>query len=134
MTFHSVSGLEWKSITNACIKNKLILVEYNWLTQKTFSPRQLARTKTVKGDVLITFQKNNNNNKDCIYYSDIEFKDVVIDKINNMLIPGDRDTNHILMELMKWVFEKRIIIGDIDVFDILKEEFNLNSKGLWNKQ
>ena len=36
LTYHSLSGLEWKAITNACIKNGFELVEYEWMVQKSF--------------------------------------------------------------------------------------------------
>lgn len=57
LTYHSLSGLEWKAITNACIKNGFELIEYEWLVQKSFTPRQINRAKTIKGDVLVTLRK-----------------------------------------------------------------------------
>ncbi|MCK5355089.1 MAG: hypothetical protein KAJ63_08225, partial [Methyloprofundus sp.] len=53
LTYHSLSGLEWKAITNACIKNGFDLVNREWLIQKSFTPRQINRAKTIKGDVLV---------------------------------------------------------------------------------
>ncbi len=132
MTYHSISGLEWKSITNGCIKNNFVLVEYDWLTQKSFTPRQLARTKTIKGDVLVTLKKVSANQKHT-YYNDKEFETAVIDRINNILEEHNQNTNYILMELMKWVFEDKIIIGDVDVYDVLKNNFKINDNGLWHK-
>jgi hypothetical protein len=57
ITFHSLSGLEWRAISNACLMVGFELYNFEWLVQKTFTPRQLNRSKTVKGDVLITFKK-----------------------------------------------------------------------------
>ena len=64
LTYHSLSGLEWKAITNACIKNGFDLVEFEYLVQKSFTPRQINRTKTIKGDILITLRKANTIKKD----------------------------------------------------------------------
>ncbi|NJN78770.1 MAG: hypothetical protein HC803_10995 [Saprospiraceae bacterium] len=33
LTYHSLSGLEWKAVTNACIRNGFELVDFQWLVQ-----------------------------------------------------------------------------------------------------
>lgn len=132
LTYHSVSGLEWKAITNACIKNNFKIVDYQWLTQKSFTPRQIARAKTIKGDILVTLQKVDEN----LFFkhlSEDEFRELAKSHIHQIVDKEGQDTNHILMEVMKWIFENRIIIGNTDVYDILKNNFKISDNGLWNK-
>lgn len=130
LTYHSISGLEWKAITNACIKNNFKLFDYEWLTQKSFTPRQIARTKTIKGDVLVTLQKVEEE-LPLQFLSDTELSKLVLSYIDSIIGTNGKDTNHILMEVMKWVFEHRIIIENIDVCNILKDKFTLNDNELW---
>ena len=99
LTYHSLSGKEWKAITNACIKCGFELVEFDWLTQKTFTPRQINRSKSIKGDVLVTFQKS--PNRKSLELSDSQLTDLFITEISSWLLVENIDTNEIFLRVMK---------------------------------
>ncbi len=130
LTYHSLSGLEWKAVTNACIKNGFDLVSFEWLVQKAFTPRQINRAKTIKGDVLVTFKKSSTIKK---YRSDSN--DVIIAlfsrTIEQWLKNEVLDTNEIFLRIMKMVFSERIIIGDVDLLKILVQQFVLTKDNKW---
>lgn len=130
LTYHSLSGTEWKAITNACIKNGFELVDYEWLVQKSFTPRQINRLKTIKGDVLVTFQKTQNL-KPLICQSDREITQLLIDQIEMWLDDNGLETNEIFLKTMKKVFSEKIIIGDVDLLKILIDNFKFSENQQW---
>lgn len=130
LTYHSLSGIEWKAITNACIKNGFELVDYQWLVQKTFTPRQLNRLKSIKGDVLVTMQKVSNS-KPIICKSDKETRQLLIEQIENWLNDGGLETNEIFLKAMHKVFSEKILIGNVDLLKILIENFSFSENQQW---
>ena len=120
LTFHSLSGLEWKAISNACVLNNFNVVDYEWLEQKTYPPRQLNRVKTIKGDVLVTFCKNPYPSQ-LKNYDDKLFERLVSEFISDTIKTGISDTNGIMMAIMEWILRNMIIIGNVDVFAILND-------------
>ena len=133
ITYHSLSGLEWKAVTNACLRNNFVLYEYEWLEQKTLPPRQIARMKTIKGDVLVTFKKSPTP-VPCQEISDDAFRDLIGNHINNCINHNHQDTNSIMMSLMKWILEERILVGNVDVFAFLNNNYQLNKEGQWQNR
>jgi len=129
LTYHSLSGLEWKSITNACIKNNFEMVEFSWLVQKSFTPRQINRSKSIKGDVLVTFKKAEltKDIKKPIEATTSMF----IGYIHEWLLECTLDTNEIFLRIMNMIFRERILIGDIDIFDVLSRNFSFNENNEW---
>ena len=132
LTFHSLSGLEWRSVSNACVFNNFDIVDYEWLEQKTYPPRQLNRIKSVKGDVLVTFRKNSMTSRICTF-DDGHFTENVIKFIDNTIQKGISDTNGIMMEIMKWILENKIVVGGVDVFEVLNKNFLFKDSGQWMK-
>lgn len=130
LTYHSLSGLEWKAITNACIKNGFELVEYEWLVQKSFTPRQINRAKTIKGDVLVTLRKVENIDK---YKQppDEVTASIFSEAIEKWLSVEYLDTNEIFLRIMKMVFSSRIVIGDVDLLKILVQRFKITDDNKW---
>lgn len=131
LTYHSLSGTEWKAITNACIKNGFELVDYKWLVQKSFTPRQINRLKTIKGDVLVTLQKSEipkiQNNK-----SDLAISERFIEKIYDWLSDNKTlDMNEIFFRIMKMVFKEKLLIGNVDLLKILIENFQFTENKKW---
>jgi 16S rRNA G966 N2-methylase RsmD len=129
LTYHSLSGFEWRAITNACIKNGFELVDFSWLVQKSFTPRQINRLKSIKGDVLVTLQK-----APCIEsinMTDIELKKNFINEINNWLAIEPLDTNDIFLRMMNIIFTRKIIIGNINLIKILTDEFCFAENQKW---
>lgn len=130
LTYHSLSGYEWSAITNACVRNGFELCEFEWLVQKSFTPRQINRTKTIKGDVLITFRK----------LSDIppyrqrgenELTSELTLMISRWVCEKPLDTNQIFLKVMEFIFRERIVSGPIDLLGLLVNNFKFNEKKLW---
>lgn len=130
LTYHSLSGKEWKAITNACIKNGFELVDYEWLVQKSFTPRQINRLTSVKGDVLVTFQKASTI-EPVICKSDKEITQLFIEQIEKWINNGGLDTNEIFLKTMNKVFSEKILIGDVDLLKILIENFKFSENQQW---
>lgn len=131
LTFHSLSGLEWKAVSNACVFNNFNVVDYEWLEQKTYPPRQLNRVKSIKGDVLVTFRKN----PDPVHLrlcDDEQFTNIVSEFIIETIQNGTTDTNGIMMAIMEWILRNMIIIGNVDVFMILNKKFQIGDDGQWS--
>lgn len=130
LTYHSLSGIEWKAITNSCISNGFELHDFKWLVQKSFTPRQLNRSTTVKGDVLVTFKKVPIQNS-IELNSDKDIKILFIKVIKSWLKQENLDTNEIFLRVMKYIFENKILINNVNLLDILKENFIFNEKQRW---
>lgn len=129
LTYHSLSGLEWKAITNACIKNGFELIEFEWLVQKAFTPRQLNRAKSIKGDVLITLEKVPSIQSTIL--STEEIINLLLAQLETWLSEKPLDTNEIFLKIMKFIFSKKIIMEDIDLFDILTANFRFSDTQKW---
>lgn len=129
LTYHSLSGIEWKAITNACIKNGFELFDYKWLVQKSFTPRQINRQKSVKGDVLVTLKKSVIEN--LTQKTDIEIKELFLSHIERWIESEPLDTNEIFLRIMKIVFTEKILIGNVDLLKILTENFQFSDNNKW---
>ncbi len=129
LTYHSLSGLEWKAITNACIKNGFELVSFEWLVQKSFTPRQINRSKSIKGDVLVTFQKSPSIKS--IIMDDIQTEAFFKNEIENWLTIESLDTNEIFLRIMKIIFTRKIIIGNVDILNIMVKNFGFTDSNKW---
>jgi DNA modification methylase len=130
LTYHSLSGLEWKAITNACIQNGFELVNFKWLVQRSFTPRQINRIKSIKGDVLVTFKNTRQIQKSHIR-SNKEIENYFYTKIYSWLENEPLDTNQIFLNIMEDVFSKKLLIGDVDLLKILLGNFVLNETNNW---
>lgn len=128
LTYHSLSGAEWKAITNACIRNGFELHDFKWLVQKSFTPRQLNNEKSIKGDVLITLKKSVKplNPK---YIDDKLLEREIIELIRNNLKCTSLDTNNIFLLVMKMLFSKHTLVTSLDMLQMLKNNFEfINDK------
>ena len=121
----------WKAVSNACIFNNFNVVDYEWLEQKTYPPRQLNRVKSIKGDVLVTFRKNPApvHLRVC---DDSQFIRIITEFITETIKKGTTDTNAIMMAIMEWILRNMIIIGNVDVFTVLNNCFQLDKEGNWS--
>jgi DNA modification methylase len=129
LTYHSLSGLEWKAITNACIKNGFELVDFQWLVQKSFTPRQINRLKSIKGDVLVTFQKVPSIQSKHLTNKEVET--LFLEKVKDWITVAPLDTNEIFLKIMKMIFEEKIIIKEIDLLKILTANFKFTENQKW---
>jgi DNA modification methylase len=124
LTFHSLSGIEWKAITNACINNGFELHDFQWLVQKSFTPRQINKAKSIKGDVLITLVKSD---KPVVpkTASNEKFNKSILDLISKNIKKAPLDTNEIFLIVMKMLFSSHTLVGDFDILKILMSNFKL---------
>lgn len=130
LTYHSLSGLEWKAITNACITNGFLLYNFEWLVQKSFTPRQINRLKSIKGDVLVTLIKSESN-CNTVSKTDGEIKHLFNSKIREWLHEKPLDTNEVFLKIMKMVFSEKILVGNVDLLKILTENFLFSETQKW---
>ncbi|QNN43108.1 DNA methyltransferase [Pedobacter roseus] len=129
LTYHSLSGLEWKAITNACIENGFEMVDFNWLVQKTFTPRQINRSKSIKGDVLVTLQKS--PCIESIIMDENQIEEFFKREIEDWLMKESLDTNEIFLRIMKIIFSRKIVVGNTDLLEILIKNFGFNDNNKW---
>ncbi len=130
ITFHSISGKEWYALTSACLKSGFQLKEVQWLTQKTFAPRQLNRKKTVKGDVLITFQKNDVRPL-LIELNKGETEELILTEAKKLLKKGKSNTNDIFIGILRKIFSEHILFSEINFIDVLTNNFDFDDDGFW---
>jgi DNA modification methylase len=130
LTYHSLSGYEWSAITNACIKNGFELHKFEWLVQKTFTPRQINRVQSIKGDVLVTFKKL----PTIPAYEEVssrELSRILLNKIHDWLENKSLDTNQIFLNIMEMIFKERIVSDPVNLLEILLNNFDFTDKKSW---
>lgn len=131
ITFHSISGNEWYALTKACLEAGFSIQDIQWLTQKTFAPRQLNRKKTVKGDVLITFKKTikkpnlNRMNSE-------QFENLICEEVTQVLKTKKCNTNDIFIVILRKVFSEHILFEDTNFIEVLSSSFTLDDEGYWS--
>ncbi|MEM6268894.1 MAG: hypothetical protein AAF998_05620 [Bacteroidota bacterium] len=122
LTYHSLSGREWKAITNGCLLAGFELESYSWIKQVTFTPRQINRAKTVKGDVLMTLKKPMVPSAEYNSQTESEAREFILGFFHQFIDRG-KDTNAIFLKLIHAIFENKIILPDIDAYQVLKDHF-----------
>lgn len=127
-TYHSLSGFEWVSITNALIKSGFIIEDCELLVQKTFTPRQLNRSKTIRGDLLVVCKKS----KDAMSYFEFssEKQDIILKNLLRKVIEeGAYETNDVVVQFLKEFFASRMIITEDNIIAKLEEVSKFDGKG-----
>ena len=130
LTYHSLSGHEWSAITNACVKNGFELHKFEWLVQKSFTPRQINRIQSIKGDVLVTFKKS----PVIPAFDEItcdELSEILAERIYEWLLKKPLDTNQIFLCVMEMIFKKRIVSDSVDLLGILLKNFKFTDEKYW---
>ncbi len=131
ITFHSISGNEWYALTKACLEVGFTIQDIQWLTQKTFAPRQLNRKKTVKGDVLITFKKT--GIKPVLNRLDKEQTEKLIcGEVKGILKIEKCNTNDIFIVILRKIFSEHILFEDTNFIEVLSNNFTLDDEGYWS--
>lgn len=130
LTYHSLSGHEWSVITNACIRNGFELHKFEWLVQKSFTPRQINRNQSIKGDVLVTFKKSSK----VLHFNKItheELSKILFKQIHKWLTKTPLDTNQIFLKVMEMIFKERIVSDSVNLLDILLKNFKFTDEKYW---
>lgn len=122
-TFHSVSGLEWLSLTNALISSQLKPLDFYWLTQKTFTPRQLNRQKTIKGDLMVLMVKDvNKKTESYIKLNEYETDQWIADRLRETIHEfGSLTTNDLIINLIRKIFEQNMLLSNFNLMNIAKK-------------
>ena len=129
-TFHSMYGKEWSAIVNALAKTNLVFVESSLMIQKTLPPRQLNRQKTIKGDMLVVFQKNSNTKNNEERYNNFDLKSYLKkETIREKLY----DTNELIVLCVNKMLEKKIMTNDCDFTKVISSCFE-EELGKWRKK
>ena len=127
-TYHSLSGFEWGTITNALIEAGFEITNCEMLRQKTLPPRQLNRAMTVKGDLLVICKKTQN-----LSIPEAEEKSQQEDKIKEMFAEvietGAYETGDVIVGFLERFFSSRMIIKNPNVLLTLKKVANFDGKG-----
>lgn len=120
-TYHSLSGFEWSTITNALLKEGFEIINCKLLEQKTFTPRQLNRKKTIKGDLLVVCKKNTSYN-DVHEFPDNSIEEEFVKKLFvDTIYNGFYETNEIIVEFLKRFFEERVIVRNLSIISLLQD-------------
>ncbi len=131
-TYHSLSGNEWEAISNALQNNNFEFVDCQMLLQKTFTPRQLNRKITIKGDLLAIYKKNESNKILPIKFETTNQK-IYQEIKKNCKINQLYDTNQLIILCVKCLLKYNHLTNKIDFFEIIKEYFKLDeeNENLW---
>ena len=127
-TYHSLSGFEWMTITNSLIESGFEVTNCELLLQKTFTPRQLNRVKTIKGDLLVTCKKSDavaTSTQLNSFEQDKMIKSMFIDVLKN----GACETNDVIVEFLKIFFSSRMIVTDLNIISRLEQVATFNGNG-----
>jgi hypothetical protein len=77
----------------------------------------------------VTFQKSPSIKS--IILDDQQTETFFKTEIENWLSVETLDTNEIFLRIMKLIFSKKIIIGNVDILDILIKNFGLTENNNW---
>ena len=131
-TYHSLSGNEWEAISNALLKNNFKFVDCQMLLQKTFTPRQLNRKITIKGDLLVIYKKDKENKQSSIKLKTAKQK-IEQEIKKNCKINELYDTNQLITLCVKCLLKYNHLSNQIDFIQIINEYFKIDEKSgnLW---
>ena len=120
-----MNGSEWEVISNALLKNDFEFVDCEMMLQKTFTPRQLNRKITVKGDLLVVYKKNIKNRQMSLNLESIT-KMIEKEIKRNCKIKELYDTNELITLCVKCLLKYNYISKDIDFIELIKKYFQID--------
>ena len=102
------------------------------LLQKTFTPRQLNRKITIKGDLLVIYKKNKRNKQLSIKMETAKQK-IEQEIRKNCKANELYDTNQLITLCVKCLLKYNHLSNKIDFIEIIKEYFKIDEKNreLW---
>lgn len=128
-TYHSLSGFEWSTITNSLLEVGFEIIDCELIVQKTFTPRQLNRKKTIKGDLLVVCKKTDIHKEVHIFaekeLEDDFIKNIFLETIND----GFYETNEIIVEFLKRFFRERVITKNSNIISMIEKVAIFDGKG-----
>lgn len=127
-TFHSLSGAEWNAINNALAKHSFVFIDFKLLTQKTYTPRQLNRKQSIKGDIIVTFKKVKTKQLS-IQLEDI--KTSILNKIKKEDEDKLYDINELISLCAQCVFENNRVSDSFDFKEFINKNFKLDKNYMW---
>ena len=119
-TFHSLCGKEWEAIHNALASCNFEFVDCDIMLQKTLPPRQLNRSKTIKGDIVVTYRNSSQSNP-CF----VDFYETIEDDLRNR--NGEFDTNDIIVIFVKAML-RTSYTKNIDFSELAEQYFLFDEK------
>ena len=131
-TFHSLNGSEWEAISNALLKNNFEFVDCEMMKQKTFTPRQLNRNLTVKGDLLVVYKKSIKSSHISLNLDNII---KIIEKEIKQQCKFDElyDTNELIILCVRCLLKYKYISNNIDFIELIENYFKIDEidKNKW---
>tara|TARA_Y100000996_G_C22550993_1_gene653704 strand:- start:1285 stop:2835 length:1551 start_codon:yes stop_codon:yes gene_type:complete len=131
LSFHTISGNTWKAIINACIKNGFIVVDFKFLSQKSFTPRQINRLKSIKGDILITLKKSKILKRKQLTISQTE--KFILNNLDAWLRNNELSINEIIIKSTEELFSNNQPISNFDLLKLLRNNYKLLKNNKWTK-
>jgi len=123
-TFHSLSGEEWEALSNALLKNPFEFVDFKLLIQKTFTPRQINRKLSIKGDLVVTYKKIKQKQL-ILDFNTIEEK--IIAEIKKECKLGELyETNDLIVLCVRCLLKYNQIANKIDFNEMINKYFILH--------
>lgn len=121
-TFHSLYGREWNSIIKALKQNNFNFVECEVMLQKTLPPRQLNRSNSIKGDILVVYQKRNTAMNEIDFEEELcrQFDDISKEK-------NQFDTNDLVVACIKAMLNSNYEMNDIEFKDLITRYFTIDN-------
>ena len=120
-TFHSIAGNEWEALAKPLEKYGFKFVDCNWIVQKTFTPRQINRNNSVKGDLIVVYKKTKVN-------SNTRIKDLnsIIDKcIKEQFVKNKKyKFNEIINSYVKYLLKYSHIEKEVDFIKLVDKHFD----------
>ena len=128
-TYHSLSGFEWFTITNSLFKTGFEIVSCELLAQKTFTPRQLNRVKTIKGDLLVICKKTDKSLRIRTFKDKESERSFLTDLFKEIIQSGFYETNEIITEFLTRYFRERALVTEMNMLALIEDVANFDGKG-----
>ena len=123
-TFHSLSGEEWEALSNSLLNHAFQFVDFKLLIQKTFTPRQLNRKQSIKGDLVVTYKKVKQK-QITMDFNTIEGK--ILEEIKSKCKPDELyETNDLIILCVGCLLRYNQISSSIDFESMINRYFILD--------
>lgn len=128
-TYHSLSGVEWSAITNSLFKIGFEVVGCELLVQKAFTPRQINRAKTIKGDLLVICKKNDSSIRIRSFADKESERSFLTNLFKEILQCGFYETNEVITEFLTRYFKERALVTEMNILALIEDVASFDGKG-----